>query len=221
MFWNCGGTVTIVNGGNNIDSSETCGWGSASGSKSNTNPLLGTLADNGGPTQTQALLLGSPAVDAGNDTICAASPVSNLDQRGFSRLRGAHCDIGSYEYERAFRYVTTTGSNTANNCTNSLSPCQTINYAIGQAASGDAIYIAAGTYTETYSGTVSIQLLKSLEIIGAGMNLTILDGGGTHQVIYIPLVAPVITSSLKDLTSKMDFIAPREAVVYVLLVPSP
>jgi large repetitive protein len=192
---NCDGTVTITNGGNNIDSGTTCGWGSASGSKSNTNPLLGTLADNGGPTQTFGLLLGSPAVDAGNDTICSASPVGNLDQRGFSRLRGAHCDIGSYE--RAFRYVATTGSDTANNCTDSLSPCQTIHYAIGQAVSGDAIYIVAGTYTGTDSSDTSIQLLKSLEIIGAGMNLTILDGGGIRQVIYIP---SGITSSLKDLT---------------------
>jgi len=190
---NCDGT--IINGGNNIDDGSTCGWGSVSGSKSSTNPLLGTLADNGGPTQTFGLLLGSPAVDTGNDTICAAAPASNLDQRGFSRLRGAHCDIGAYE--RAFRYVATTGNDTDNNCTNSLSPCQTINYTIGQAVIGDAINIAAGTYTGTYSSDTSIQLLKSLEIIGAGINLTILDGGGSRQVIYNP---PAITSSLKDLT---------------------
>ena len=34
------------------------------------NPLLGPLADNGGPTQTHALLPGSPAIDAGNPAGC-------------------------------------------------------------------------------------------------------------------------------------------------------
>jgi hypothetical protein len=61
-------------------------------------PLLGALANNGGPTQTLALLTGSPAIDAGDDATCAAAPVNGLDQRGFSRLVGAHCDIGAFEW---------------------------------------------------------------------------------------------------------------------------
>jgi CSLREA domain-containing protein len=62
-------------------------------------PSLGALDDNGGPTQTFALLTGSPAIDAGDNATCAASPVNNLDQRGTARPNGAHCDIGAYEYE--------------------------------------------------------------------------------------------------------------------------
>jgi hypothetical protein len=61
-------------------------------------PSLGALADNGGATQTLALLAGSTAIDAGDDATCAASPVDNLDQRGTTRPNGAHCDIGAYEY---------------------------------------------------------------------------------------------------------------------------
>ncbi len=57
-------------------------------------PLLGSLGDNGGPTQTMPLLAGSPAIDAANPAAC---PV--LDQRGYSRS-GA-CDIGPYEYQGA------------------------------------------------------------------------------------------------------------------------
>ena len=53
--------------------------------------LLGPLADNGGPTDTEALLPASPAVDAG--LAC-----DDYDQRGVWRLRGASCDIGAYEY---------------------------------------------------------------------------------------------------------------------------
>jgi hypothetical protein len=54
--------------------------------------------DNGGPTETHALLPGSPAVDAGDDTACPAA-----DQRGVTRpVDGngdgtAVCDIGAYE----------------------------------------------------------------------------------------------------------------------------
>lgn len=57
------------------------------------NPLLGPLADNGGFTQTMALLPGSPAIDAGNDTPSCPS----TDQRGVIRPQGAHCDIGAFE----------------------------------------------------------------------------------------------------------------------------
>ncbi|MBN1668464.1 MAG: CSLREA domain-containing protein [Anaerolineales bacterium] len=64
-----------------------------------TDPMLGPLADNGGTTQTMALLPGSPALDMGDDSVCAAAPVNNLDQRGSLRPRGAHCDMGAFEWE--------------------------------------------------------------------------------------------------------------------------
>ena len=44
-----------------------------------------------------ALLAGSPALDAGDDAVCAANPVNNLDQRGIVRPQGLHCDIGAFE----------------------------------------------------------------------------------------------------------------------------
>ncbi|MBI5383215.1 MAG: hypothetical protein HZA90_00865 [Verrucomicrobia bacterium] len=61
-----------------------------SGSRSNL--LFADLEDNGGPTPTMALLLGSPAIDA-------ADPESYplTDQRGVSRLFGRACDIGAFE----------------------------------------------------------------------------------------------------------------------------
>ena len=64
----------------------------------NVDPNLGPLANNGGPTQTFALLANSPAIDAGDDATCSAAPVSNLDQHGITRPNGGHCDIGAYEY---------------------------------------------------------------------------------------------------------------------------
>jgi CSLREA domain-containing protein len=88
---NCLGT--IGNGGHNIDSGISCGWGTANGSKSSTNPLLRALADNGGDTQTMALQSGSPAINQGSNSDCPST-----DQRGASRPQGATCDIGAYEY---------------------------------------------------------------------------------------------------------------------------
>ncbi len=60
------------------------------------NPGLDSLANNGGPTQTFALISGSPAIDAGDDTTCTNSPVSGFDQRAMARPVGA-CDIGAFE----------------------------------------------------------------------------------------------------------------------------
>jgi hypothetical protein len=60
------------------------------------NPLLGTLASNGGQTQTMALLGGSPAGGHGLSAVCNASPISGIDQRG-SRRSKTSCDSGSYD----------------------------------------------------------------------------------------------------------------------------
>ncbi len=56
-------------------------------------PMLGSIADNGGFTQTMALNAGSPAIDAADDVNCLPT-----DQRGVTRPQGSHCDIGAYEY---------------------------------------------------------------------------------------------------------------------------
>ncbi|MEZ0392851.1 MAG: choice-of-anchor Q domain-containing protein [Pseudobdellovibrionaceae bacterium] len=58
----------------------------------NTDPLLASLQDNGGATQTLALLSGSPAMDKGNAASCPA-----VDQREAARLVSGKCDIGAFE----------------------------------------------------------------------------------------------------------------------------
>jgi hypothetical protein len=92
------GGATITSLGHNIEDLNSCNFNQA-GDLVNTDPLLGPLQDNGGPTPTFALLSGSPAIDKGDDTICAAPPVNGVDQRGMVRPFGPACDIGSFELE--------------------------------------------------------------------------------------------------------------------------
>jgi CSLREA domain-containing protein len=86
--------ATMINGGHNIDSGSTCGFGSANNSQSDTNPQLGALT--GSPAYFP-LNTGSPAIDAGSNDICAAAPVNNTSQNGVTRPNGTSCDIGSVE----------------------------------------------------------------------------------------------------------------------------
>jgi beta-glucanase (GH16 family) len=85
------GEVTLASGGHNLASDASCNL-MASGDQPNTDPRIGPLADNGGPTLTHALLAGSPAIDAADMSVCPAT-----DQRGVQRPQGAGCDIGAYE----------------------------------------------------------------------------------------------------------------------------
>jgi hypothetical protein len=84
------GTVTLISGGHNLIQDDTCN--PVASDLIGVDALLGSLADNGGPTQTHALLAGSPAIDAGDDSVCPAT-----DQRGVARPQGGACDIGAYE----------------------------------------------------------------------------------------------------------------------------
>ena len=70
-------------------------------------PLLDMPDDNGGPTETMALLAGSPAIDAGDIESCA-----DTDQRGVPRPQGETCDIGAFEavFTNIFVVTNTTDS---------------------------------------------------------------------------------------------------------------
>ena len=91
----------ITDGGHNLDDGTSCGFNTANGSLSNTEPQLDPagLQNNGGPTQTIALLPTSPAIGAGDQAVCASAPVNDRDQRGFVRpgVGHAQCSIGAYE----------------------------------------------------------------------------------------------------------------------------
>ena len=99
----CENSGIVTDNGHNLiqDAANTCGLtNGTNGDIVGFDPVLGPLADYGGPTQTLALLTGSPAIDAGDPIVCAAPAVNNVDQRGAPRAFPGDpiCDIGAYEF---------------------------------------------------------------------------------------------------------------------------
>ena len=64
-------------------------------------PGIGPLQDNGGPTQTMALLDGSPAIDAGSDALAwdGGHELTDDQRPGHPRIFGSSVDIGAFEHQ--------------------------------------------------------------------------------------------------------------------------
>jgi hypothetical protein len=92
----------VTSKGYNVSSDDGGGYLNAPGDQVNTDPMLGPLQDNGGPTFTHALLPGSPAINARDPNFV---PPPDYDQRGpgFDRVRNGRIDIGSFEVQAAPR----------------------------------------------------------------------------------------------------------------------
>ena len=94
-----GGNTATVNvtspstAANNLVSQGSFSWATT---KTSAEINLGPLANNGGPTQTLALLNGSDAIGAGDASISNAAPINGLDQRGYARSTTAP-SIGAFE----------------------------------------------------------------------------------------------------------------------------
>src|SRR5207253_11493070 len=89
---------TVTSDGYNLSSDDGSGYLIGPGDQINTDPLLGPLQDNGGPTFTHALLPGSPAIDSGDPKF---TPPPFFDQRGagFDRVVNGRIDKGSFEVQ--------------------------------------------------------------------------------------------------------------------------
>ena len=95
-IFNNGGS--LITHGYNVCSDDGSGLLNGPGDQINTDPMLGLLQDNGGPTLTHALLPGSPAIDAGDPNF---TPPPDYDQRGpgFVRVFNGRIDVGSFEVQ--------------------------------------------------------------------------------------------------------------------------
>jgi len=109
----------VASNGHNLIGDTSGGRGFVASDLQNVNPLLDTLKDNGGTTplpdgshvMTRALLPGSPAIGAGDSSVCnsttapPAAPVAGKDQRGFPRPPTT-CAIGAFEPQSATVTIT-------------------------------------------------------------------------------------------------------------------
>jgi CSLREA domain-containing protein len=174
----CCGPVT-ANGLNNLANDGTCGASFINSPSIN----LGTLGNNGGSTQTIPLLDGSAAVDTGDDAVCAASPVNNIDQRGVPRPIGMNCDIGAFEKCTSSVTVTSSaddGHGSLRRAIVGVCPDGTINF--------------GGDHAITLASTLNID--KSMTIDGSGHSVTV-SGNFAVRVFF---VNPGVTFNMNKLT---------------------
>ena len=153
-----------------------------------------TLADNGGPTLTHALLPGSNAINAGSNSLSVDPGPDHIpgsggddvalttDQRltGFERIVGGRVDIGAVESLTI--HVTTVADVVADD--GELSLREAITQANGSAAPNEII-LPSGTYRLTLTGASEdnnvsgdLDLFTDIVIRGAGAGETIIDAGG-------------------------------------------
>ena len=181
---NCSRDDFVDSQGNNLEKGTSCGFDQPT--DINAGPRLGDLANNGGPTNTHALLQDSPAINAGGD------PFPPTDQRGVTRPQGVANDIGAYERRQELNVVQCpTGGSSPDEC-------------VGTSAS-DALIGRDGTYdnirggegNDTYNGkggcdalhdasltSTDRYLVYVLEFCNVGISfLSIQDDGGSEDVL--------------------------------------
>ena len=181
--------------------------------------LAGGLADNGGPTQTIALLAASPAIDAGVNSV-AGYTVPATDQRGAIRgavsdavyvYAGNTADIGAFEASSGYRVATAADSNdlgtlrtavswanvSVNNNPAALAlttaPANTVDFdTAGAFASPRTIGLSSDLGTLVLSNTAT-----PVAIDGPGSAAVTISGGGTVGVFQ---VNSGVNADLSDLT---------------------
>jgi hypothetical protein len=189
----CLGPVASL--GNNLEDRDQCGLHSA-GDKVNTSPILGPLQGNGGPLQTQALLPGSPAIDAG-----AGCP--GADERGIARPQAAACDIGAFEL--ALPVVSTSAATGLGTTTATLN---------GAASNPDLL---AGSVEFQYGTTPSYGSLAGTTPLAAGLP-------GTPFAAALTGLTPGTLYHFRTFASNPDgsaFGADRTFTTAIVVAPSP
>ncbi|HNT77947.1 MAG TPA: right-handed parallel beta-helix repeat-containing protein [Anaerolineae bacterium] len=131
-------------------------------------PRLGALGDYGGSTLTEPLLPGSSALDAGNDAACLLT-----DQRGVTRPRGAHCDIGAFEV--ADRAITVDDDYTAGTPGWNIHAFSSLQAGLNAVSSGGSITVSAGFYPESAALTKTVAVTLTGDVVLTG-SLTLLRG---------------------------------------------
>src|SRR4051794_22947839 len=158
-------------------------------------PRLGALADNGGPTETRAPQLGSPALNAGDASACNGTP----DQRGLSRHADTRfvCDVGAVDTGGTPLQTLPVSAKAASNpscaIASSTHPFKTIPAALACAENGTTVKIGAGTFP----GPIEVD--HDVTLVGNGAGTVITGSPSPADITPDVTVGPRSEAILKDL----------------------
>jgi CSLREA domain-containing protein len=194
--------ATLVSQGFNLTSDNSTTFLNQATDITNANPLLAALANNGGPTQTHALLAGSPALDKG-------SAVAGLttDQRGFLRpsddpnlpnaAGGNGSDIGAFELPSPTLIVTATADTNDGACLDHCSLREAL-AVLAQAPGGSISFGPLFNTPQTIKLTLGeLAINTSMSINGPGAHKLTVSGNNASRVFNI---ASGLTVGLSGLT---------------------
>ena len=191
---------TIIDAGYNVSSDRSCAFEAVNHSVADSPAIdsyIGPLEDNGGPTETVALMLTPAGTTAGPDPALDAIPASfdvpgtttslcsQPDQRGEART--SPCDVGAFDQSTSDVYASMTGSGSS--CTQA-SPCSLLTAL--STASSQTVLLAGGTYKGQFAVTSSVALEPA-----PGAGAVVLDGEQGGSVLTISAGESV---DLDDLT---------------------
>jgi len=142
------GTVTSL--GYNLSSDDGGGFLTAPGDKINTDPKLGPLQDNGGPTLSHLPAPDSPAIDAGD-------PSLGMDQRGvgFVRVANGRIDMGATEVQATSTPIPSPTPNPTPTATATVTPGSTPTATATATSTATATPTATATATATSAATAT------------------------------------------------------------------
>jgi hypothetical protein len=152
-----------------------------------TDPLLGPLANNGGPTRNHALLPGSPAINAGEPTLVGGeNGVPEFDQRGgpFTRVFGGRIDIGAFEAQSLI-VDTLLDENDDDYSAGDFSLREAIDLAnriVGENTIEFASSLSGGTILLTMG---ELKITDHVQIVGLGADRLTVDARWMSRVIYV------------------------------------
>jgi hypothetical protein len=178
IFNTMGGTVTSL--GYNLSSDNGGGYLTSPGDQINTDPMLGPLQDNGGPTFTHALLPGSPAINAG-DPSGSRPPFSDQRGPGFARVVNGRLDIGSFEVQNPTPTPTPGAPGASTNpATKIASFSATLNGTVNPNGFTTSVHFQYGT-TTSYGSTTSNQSYSGNTTRAISANISGLAANTTYH----------------------------------------
>jgi predicted outer membrane repeat protein len=146
------------------------------------NAKLGPLAANGGPTNTMALLAGSPAIDAGSNSLIPTGVTTDQRGNGFPRIVDGTVDIGALESPQIATklvFATVPGGAAVGNA---ITPAFTVNVEDYKnnvvTADASTITLSVATGPGTISGTTSAVAVNGL----ATFSNIVLSAAGTYTI---------------------------------------